>query len=117
MESSYKPKGFVNSRNACFLNSAMQLLGAIDALRTHVAECAGPFSEAFKESLLVTNLLEPSSAFWQVTELFLGYTPRVIRQNCAGDVSQAGSKPRTGSICARRRFAPKTVPEVSQHLG
>jgi ubiquitin C-terminal hydrolase len=81
---SCRVSGLSNPGNACFLNVAVQLLRAVAALRflaqTHPD---GRCLRSLHDASTASRLLDPQKPFWQVVELYLGYTPRAVRQNCA----------------------------------
>ena len=83
VDGQYRVIGFVNTGNCCFLNASMQMIRAIAPLRyLSSQQLQGNCLQSIREA---TNarLLTPNTSFWQIVELYLGYTPRAIRQNCA----------------------------------
>ena len=83
--SKLRPHGLRNSGNACFLNCSVHLLMCLGPLNSITNKNYGDFTSALKEAYTATSLLVPNSAFWRVTELYLGYSPRALQQNCAGE--------------------------------
>lgn len=76
--------GFVNTGNSCFLNSAMQVVRAIAPLRyLSSLDPVGNCLKSLRESITNSRLLVPEASFWKVVELYLGFTPRAVKQNCA----------------------------------
>ncbi|CAG9332095.1 unnamed protein product [Blepharisma stoltei] len=87
LNAEYRCHGLHNSGNSCFLNVSAQFLMAIGPFYHLSQNVQGdyPFLRSILQAYTCQRLLEPSSPFWLITELFLGYTPRAIRQNCAGE--------------------------------
>jgi ubiquitin C-terminal hydrolase len=84
LNSQYRVIGFSNPSNCCFVNSAMQIVKTIGALQNISSEHRGEsILKSLQEVCVNSRLMEPKSAFWRLLELYLGYTPRAIRQNCA----------------------------------
>ena len=82
----YRVIGFVNIGNCCFLNSAMQIINAIGSLRyLSYEQNEGNCLKSITESCTNHRLLSPGTRFWSIVELYLGYNPRAIKQNCAGE--------------------------------
>ena len=82
----YSVRGFFNPGNSCFVNVAVQVLRAIGPLVQIVERGEkGRFLGSLKEAVDTKNgrLLEVRTRFWGAVELYLGYSPRAIRQNCA----------------------------------
>ena len=86
LTSQHNPIGFINPGNTCFLNVAMQLILSISPLfhlssRFNLTPCLNSI-DTIKKSVN-GRILEPNTSLWRVVELYLGYSPRAIRQNCA----------------------------------
>lgn len=82
----YSVRGIYNPGNCCFLNVAMQVIRSIAPL-VQVADQFndGKFLGTVNDVAKSRNgrCLEPGNCLWMVVELFLGYSPRAIQQNCA----------------------------------
>ena len=83
LNADYRVIGFVNTGNSCFLNSAMQIIKAVGPLRHISLAKQGKFLLSIQESFENSRILINPTSLWNVVELFLGYTPKAIRQNCA----------------------------------
>ena len=86
IKTEYSVRGFYNPGNACFVNVAVQVLRAIGPLVQIVERGEnGRFLDSLREVIGSKNgrLIENRTRFWSAVELYLGYSPRAIRQNCA----------------------------------
>jgi ubiquitin C-terminal hydrolase len=84
IEVQYRVIGLINSGNMCFLNSAMQIIKCIGPLQYIVSQYnQGNCLRSIHQSISNSRLLTPNNSFWNLVELYLGYDPRAIKQNCA----------------------------------